>query len=224
MLMSTFKMHVCCFGSSPRRGTAINHVWKSLLQRRVFKIYSLKRGKYQCFVPVVCRYWYLRTSRVFDSDLHALIVQRGQTEKHHSTIYCLETPPVFCTRQGVALIQSAYLQGGVWTSLEGTPFSSFLSKCCTARDWFCLCFYSGLFEHEKQIFVLIYSVNVLLTASFSLICFASAVTFSTVMALWLQQYIYSLNESGSTVTVACSQTVHYLINTWATAEFQSNLV
>lgn len=108
--------------------------------------------------------------------------------------------------------------------LHWTPFSSFLSKCCTARDWFCLRFYSGLFEHEKQIFVLIYLVNVLLTASFSLICFASAVTFSTVMALWLQQYIYSLNESGSTATVACSQTVLYLINTWATAEFQSNLV
>lgn len=191
----------------------------------MFKIYSLKRGKYQCFVPVVCRYWYSRTSGVFDSDLHALIVQRGQAEKHHSTIYCLETPPVFCTRQGVALIQSAYLQGGVWASLEGTPLSPFLSKRCTATDWFCLRFYSGLFEHEKPIFVLIYLANVLLTASFPLVCFASAVTFSTVMALWLQQYIYSLNESGgSAATAACSQTVHYLINTWATAEFQSNLV
>lgn len=31
---------------------------------------------------------------VCDSDLHALIVLRGQTEKHHSTIYCLEAPPV----------------------------------------------------------------------------------------------------------------------------------
>lgn len=128
-------MHVCCFGSSPRRGTAINRVWKSLLQRRVFKIYSLKRGQYQCFVPVVCRYWYLRTSRVFDSDLHAPIVQRGQAEKHHSTIYCLETPPVFCTRQGVALIQSAYLQGGVWAP-HFLPF--YLNAVQQETDFVCV--------------------------------------------------------------------------------------
>lgn len=128
------------------------------------------------------RPWCWRAGRVCDSDLSALIVQ-GEGGK------CREA------------LQRHLLSGN--SSCPHLPGKVLLwcrpPTCCGwgLRVWAPLCsFLLNPYLYSKWVFaVVIYSPTVLLTLSLPLVCFPSALTLNTVMAVWLQRRARDPDES-----------------------------